>query len=319
MSEKLQSQITWLCNRVHNTEWSGILLWTLVSGSFEEGNAVLRGEYLYLFDIGSSAYTDFKMDEECAIEFTAFLMEHPEYITCYRGKVHSHNHMGVFHSGTDQTDLKEQTVKGFYNYYVSLIVNNKNEFDLAVSFAAEISTPTTLCTQKGLDGKPIVRSIESTETRKVVYYYEGDVETEDTVDDVLKDKWKELASKVVPAVPKVSQWPTLFDKTEVKSFSEEISYTELLKDILPSSAYSLEKMLEDLELKIEGDDVAYNKLFHTIDKTLLHYQKLDFDTAEGVDVLEEAVNFLNTRTLIYPEITNLLINLLEYYAAENIE
>ena len=89
ISPILKKQITWLCNKIHNKEWSGKLIWKLESGSFEEGDAVILADYVYLLDIGSAAYTEFDT-EESQTEWVKFLMSHPEYMNgdWFYGKLH---------------------------------------------------------------------------------------------------------------------------------------------------------------------------------------------------------------------------------------
>lgn len=128
ISERLQNQITWLCSNVSNTEWSGTLFYRIKEGSLDQAKCVIVAEYVYLQDIGSSAYTEYSFKPD----YTTFLMNNPEFLEMNSGHIHSHHSMAVFFSGTDDDELV--TNSEFHNYYLSLIVNNRNDMTAKVAF-----------------------------------------------------------------------------------------------------------------------------------------------------------------------------------------
>jgi len=63
-------------------------------------------------------------------------MDNPESENWFIGHIHSHNTMGVFFSGTDMSELNDNSAS--HNFYLSLIVNNFMDFTAKVAFRGEI-------------------------------------------------------------------------------------------------------------------------------------------------------------------------------------
>ena len=91
---------------------------------------------ILLMDKGSQSYT--------AYTFDASVIEHmennPELEECKMGHIHSHNTMSVFFSGTDMSELEDNSPN--HNYYLSLIVNNFMDFCAKVCFIAQAENET---------------------------------------------------------------------------------------------------------------------------------------------------------------------------------
>ena len=116
-----------LCQKYSNLEWSGYCLHEKKEGLFNE-YIIIHG--VYLMDVGTATATDFKGNADVASLIVAYpeldeLIFDKKYriLQC---KVHSHQNLNVFYSGTDQQDL-EDNAKG-KDLYVSIVVNNKMEF-----------------------------------------------------------------------------------------------------------------------------------------------------------------------------------------------
>ena len=232
--------------------------------------------------------------------------------------------MSVFHSGTDNGDLKQQLMKNHYNYYVSLIVNNKNEFDLSVAYKAITSVPKTIFTHKGLDGKEVSYEIDTNNTTEAIYYYKGNVTTVEIVDNIMLDCYTKLNSKPVPPprgfvtqYPRIKKdawdFPSLFDSatpTTVKVTKEDA--LSFLGNLLPSYKYTVGKMLEDMESKIaedEGSDV-YNGLFDSFGFNIDKYTDIDIDSPKGQALVRESITYLSGLNLVYPDATALAVDIL---------
>ena len=83
--------------------------------------------------------------------------------------------MNVFHSTTDIDDVHENTQH--YNYMVSLIVNNKSEFDCLISTMGGIESLAQNIKLKGNDGKPVELYFES-EKEECIFLYKVKVSFE---------------------------------------------------------------------------------------------------------------------------------------------
>ena len=123
---KVEKLIRFLCERVWDTEWSGVLFYT-PSGNFEDGSLEIRCEDILPMDIGSTTYTEFNMSPDVI----SYMAQHPELLDYKMGLIHSHNNMSTFFSGTDLSTLQEEGNER--NHFVSLIVNNAGKYTAAIT------------------------------------------------------------------------------------------------------------------------------------------------------------------------------------------
>lgn len=83
-------------------------------------------EDVYLMDIGSGAYTEFKTD------FDVFQYQvNNGLLECHTGLIHSHNRMAAFFSGQDVFTLGDNAPD--MNRFFSLIVNNEGTYKAAIT------------------------------------------------------------------------------------------------------------------------------------------------------------------------------------------
>jgi proteasome lid subunit RPN8/RPN11 len=94
---------------------------------------------------GSKAFTEYDFSDKALIDYRMDNLESHDWKI---GHIHSHNTMRVFFSGTDMSELIDNSE--FHNYYVSLIVNNFMETTAKVAFRGEPISSTYLC--KNEDG-----------------------------------------------------------------------------------------------------------------------------------------------------------------------
>lgn len=124
--EEVEKKIRFICNKIHQVEWSGTLFYTQ-SGSFEDNTLEIKCVDIYVMDIGSSTYTEFDQSPDIA----AYMVNNPDLLDCQMGLIHSHNNMSTFFSGTDTNTLRsEGSVR---NHFVSLIVNNEGTYTAAIT------------------------------------------------------------------------------------------------------------------------------------------------------------------------------------------
>jgi hypothetical protein len=139
ISPELMNEIAYLHSKNDNKEWCGMLFYEEVSGSLSDSDLILRAKHIYLLDIGSSAYTAGSVD----MELLDFFEEVPEAEDMRRGFIHTHHNMKAYFSGTDMSELYDNTKH--YDYYLSLIVNHATLFVTKIGMEAEIGvTGTTL-------------------------------------------------------------------------------------------------------------------------------------------------------------------------------
>ena len=129
-------KIQYLCTRINEVEWSGILLYS-VKGSIKEPEKMeLHAEDIIPMDKGSAGATEYEYNKKSMFDTSKFddkhidyiesmCDEHPEVLEWKVGHIHSHNNMGVFFSGVDIKELEDNAKS--HNFYLSLVVNNKME------------------------------------------------------------------------------------------------------------------------------------------------------------------------------------------------
>lgn len=168
LTEKVVEQIKFLCSKIPTVEWSGVLYHTSEGDIGNPKEFVCKAEHILLLDKGSSAYTEYDFSSP---NFTEALMDNPQFMDWSMSHIHSHNSMAVFFSGTDNEELTDNAPN--YNYYLSLIVNNKNEYCARIAFIGEIEGRTIKFKNKGGDQEEI-----KVPNQLCTFYHECDIVTE---------------------------------------------------------------------------------------------------------------------------------------------
>jgi hypothetical protein len=181
---------------------------------------------VYLQDIGTSGYTEYEFD----MDFIRLIMKDSALRDLKRGHIHSHNTMNVFFSGTDNSELVDNAPN--YNYYLSLIVNNRNEMTARVAFVTTIkSSDKRTYIFKGNEGEDLSLEVgdEVKEEQKVLYY-DCDIEIEkDEIEQTMLSRYTEIKEKVkvVPATSKITSYEEAMNKFgSTKSWNSESNFVQ---------------------------------------------------------------------------------------------
>lgn len=111
-------KIMYLCKNIPREEWSGVLFYSVEGSIKKPETMVLTIQDILPLDKGTAGYTSYSLDNR----FVEYMMENEEAMDWKVGHIHSHNVMGVFFSGTDNAELKDNAPN--HNFYLSMIVNN---------------------------------------------------------------------------------------------------------------------------------------------------------------------------------------------------
>lgn len=133
MPNEILDKIKYLCKQIAKVEWSGILFYSIEGSIKDPENMVITLEDILPMHKGSATYTEYSFDERVV----EYMMDNPESDEWKMGHIHSHNTMGVYFSGTDWSELEDNTPN--HNLYLSLIVNNFMDFCAKVAFIVESS------------------------------------------------------------------------------------------------------------------------------------------------------------------------------------
>lgn len=175
----LYAKIRQLCKTINTVEWSGPLFYKVDGDLSDIPNMTVTCLDILPLDKGSSAYTEYTMDGDVLAYMLDEITETP-FEDIKIGHCHSHNSMAVFFSGTDQSELHDNAPN--HNVYLSLIVNNKGDYDCRLAYIGEAGTTTTVeCLN--VDGTPVTFS-SSKAKKEVLVWHDCEVIEEVTTEPV---------------------------------------------------------------------------------------------------------------------------------------
>lgn len=185
----MERLIRFLCERVWDTEWSGVLFYT-PSGNLEDGSLEIHCVDIFPMDIGNATYTEFTMSPDVI----SYMAENPELLDCKMGLVHSHNNMSTFFSGTDTATLREEGNER--NHFVSLIVNNAGTYTAAITRKIKYHSVRDL-SYEGFEGTVNIDGKEESEGEEIEYF-PLEIVFEEEADNEIKciaDRLKQIKEK----------------------------------------------------------------------------------------------------------------------------
>jgi len=127
MPDDFLNKVKFLCREIYDVEWSGILFYSIEGSIKNPEELIITLKDILPMDKGSKAYTEYELDDR----FVNFMMDNPDYLNYEIGHIHSHNSMNVFFSGTDDSELRDNSQN--HRFYLSLIVNNFMDFKAKVA------------------------------------------------------------------------------------------------------------------------------------------------------------------------------------------
>ena len=230
MPEKVERKIRYLIRKFPSTEWSGVLF-TTHQGTFEKGDLTVTCEDIFPMDLGTSGWTEFKMNEDVA----AYMAENIELFNCELQLVHSHHSLGAFLSGQDIKMVQQEG--NDTNCFVSLVVDTPGNYVAIVT--RKVQTRSKVVTtsmeqsyeffgegRKRISKEGFSELIHFT-TNEVIEYYDLEVERHvvdkhESFDDLkyLDERFDEIVSR--KAVPR---YKTVFGDEDILSglFKQEDS------------------------------------------------------------------------------------------------
>ena len=173
-----------LCGKISEVEWSGVLFYS-VKGSikqFDEVEFIL--EDIYPMNKGTKAYTEYELDDD----LIDYRMSNPKSLTWKVGMIHSHNSMKSYFSGTDMSELNDNSE--FHNYYLSLIVNNFGEMVAKIAFRGEA---------KGFeckDEKGENWNLHLKKSRQMMFTFDLDIQLENKI-QVVEDEFSKRVAQII--------------------------------------------------------------------------------------------------------------------------
>lgn len=138
VSEKIIHKIQYLCDKVPNLEWSGILLYTVEGTIKYPQKLVIILKDIIPMNVKSAVYTEYKYHEKDGEDsMIDYFSNNPIALeeNWRTAHIHSHNRMNVFFSGTDLDEIKRNSA--LHDYYLSIIVNNNTDIIGKIAICSE--------------------------------------------------------------------------------------------------------------------------------------------------------------------------------------
>lgn len=277
ITKEVQKIIDELHQKVGNTEWSGVIFFKLTKGDYKTlKNLEFTTVFLYPLDIGTQTFTEFNYDEEIISAYD--LCE--EAIFSHRGIIHTHHNMNTFFSGTDKSELIDNSKK--YNFYLSLIVNFKGEYSCKIAIPSKVKRKNEYSIKDPNGAEISIKNDEILDAVLIsdleIEYYENKNKIRTWIDDVI-DRLKISKNK------KTMEMPDLFS-----AYSFENNYTNDNHIKKEKRIKSDEELFLNSLFIMKGDVDSHNGLlddldflFSTIDidpETIMDYEQFissDFD------------------------------------------
>lgn len=323
LEEEILKKIEYLCKKIPNNEWSGVLFYKYDGSIKDITNLKITPVDVYPLDIGTATFTTFEYSSDLAFHMAS----NPELMDCRMALIHSHQNMSVFFSPTDTATLQEQAPE--YNIFLSVIVNNKLDVDaaLAVYTTQEVvkkvksSYPElNYSTQDNIE-----HTVSYTENVATVYkcdIIKADINTIDTsfidiVDNLLKDESKHSfrakstpvlntpKQTSLPFVPFIDDVTTTIPNDSLEDFivdlslaSSPLEYLSTVINYLYITNYDIVNeqhliyTLNAIATNPNIKDFDYRKLSNklkTVDKVLQKDVELEFSLEE---VINEITDYL---------------------------
>lgn len=133
LSSKVWDKIRFLCNKISQVEWSGCIFYKFLSEDAtlsDTSSLTIKIMDLIPLDKGTTGFTEYNFDERVLKYMTEM-----DYFDLKIGHIHSHHNMKTFFSGTDMSELNDNSE--FIKPYLSLIVNNHQEFSCKLGFRVQ--------------------------------------------------------------------------------------------------------------------------------------------------------------------------------------
>ncbi len=199
MPEEVERKIRYLIRKFPHTEWSGVLFVTH-EGTFENNDLVITCKDIYPMDLGTTGWTEFRMNEDVA----AYMAENMELFDCDIALAHSHHTLGAYLSGQDMKMVQQEG--NDTNCFVSLVVDTKGEYVAIVTRKVQTKSEITIKNLGtsyeffGEGSKEITH--EDTQTtkvidREIIEYFDLEVERHEVSNDLeyLDARFEEIEKK----------------------------------------------------------------------------------------------------------------------------
>lgn len=315
LTKDFLNQVKYLTTNIPSEEWSGVMFYDTKGEISNLNTFEITPVYIYLMDIGNGVKTDFSYTEELA----KFKMDNPQYLGKTFGKIHSHNMMNAFMSGTDIEDLHQNST--MYNMYLSIVTNNNLVFDGGIDINYNIKEKITKISFVNTKGENVEQE-ESEKDVKVTEFHNLTFLVEKEVIKV-SDKFKERFDEVKKKKEKKKMSQNLlnfgaYDNYDFDDTSDSINDEDIL-NILCNSLINANKDFSTLSEKYK-ESLIQNTITEKMIKCENNKQLEKIVKEVETKINKGVKNFLSNKILVNRVNSELVLNeKVKYYLLNIVE
>ena len=333
---------------IPKVEWSGVLFYKVIGSITKPAGFECIITDILPMDMGSKTYTEYQFDQTVA----DYIEQDDERFDWKIGHIHSHNTMKTYFSGTDMSELNDNSE--FHNYYLSLIVNNF--MDMTAKIAYRATTEGFSYTAIDENGNNYSKKLHLPQTYLIIHNCTIESPTEEI------NITKEFADRVAyikkpKKVAKSEQWKIGFNSIDIgadwdidkdllgikdnqlsldiEKVSDHFDFTKcLLRLGTKVSGDSVEGAIDDLYSQIGGEEQGIQAVKQMAEEyeDLFNYffqGKHEYYSQDSLEILQKVLKILQEYADLWVEEEDnedpiwILINLLkekyneiEYYQSE---
>lgn len=227
-------------------------------------------------DMGTSAYTEYEFSQDVA----DYIEEDDKRFDWKIGHIHSHNTMRTYFSGTDMSELNDNSE--FHNYYLSLIVNNFMDMTAKIAYRADTKGFSYSATDEW--GNIYVKELKMAE--QLLMVHNCDIEVPEVSLKVPAD-FAERVKKIKTPKPKVKSsvigydWNEPFDTIDnviSNPYGDEPNVGDTIDWDIPETKPNFLTDITEIKASVEP--------FGVYMLTGIHMNE-NFDLMDAVDAIEE--------------------------------
>lgn len=314
VTDSVLNKIKYLCQKISKVEWSGILLYSFEGSIKEPETMIITLQDIIPMNKGTQAYTEYEFNEPkrdnsgFEDKYIDYIEENEHALEWNMAHIHSHNSMAVFFSGTDMSELNDNSAS--HNFYLSFIVNNFMDFQAKIAFRANIKESIT-APYMALDENGIEYKInESTffVNKEKLFIYDCDIiSNKETFvfDDFFLNATQDIIDK---ADVKIA--PT-FIKNQQNSYQNKLdnnfTKTNNINHKQTNNFDSLDNFLKNNSVT----NTKQLKNFNDNNNNEFIIQCLIGEIPEGIENIKDALDYLKMFQLTDVELANYVLEELE--------
>lgn len=321
--KKVIHQMNYICSLIPKNEWSGVLFYKIEGSIKEPEKMSCILEDIFLMDKGSHVATNY--------EFTKDVFKHMEENNledCLWGQIHSHCDFSTFFSITDISELEDNLEN--YNFYLSFITNNNNDYKAKLCFLAESNQNFNVNYQARDENGNLYTFTkeEKLQNCKKMIIFDCNIQPEEIVTKVsesFKDRVSQIINKASAITPKYSavqnqnyngyngynNYGSNYNKSAINNVKNKNYNTDNYKNKLPKKAKTypeidyytkslIDRKISDFAIDLLGYNEGATEYFTSVDDFIRYVSNMG---VTGVEIAQDVMeNFVDAYSMYFEEL-----------------